>query len=196
MNESLNITNLLLNYQKPGEYLTDVDENIETFVRIVSIAWKAFGIVTMIVNLIIFFAILKINRSQRIYHLIKVKCVLKLLQGVIYTFVNNIACVFGKSNFYGSYFELFFTSYLSNKMTDLLLGISGLFEILTILDRLSILRPGLFFFLRDRIASGLAFFIIYIKSVISLLKSYNEFLKKKTYVSKTCQNTKYGKIDI
>lgn len=145
MNQTLNITDHLLIHNKPGYYLIDsVDEDIEVFVRFAdTFLWAGFGALQIIVNLTIFLAIFKVNRAQRIYYLVQVSCIFKIMIGSIYLFLNDIACVYCKSNLYNSLFVSILKSFITTKAGDILALVIGSSECLITLDRLSILRPNL-----------------------------------------------------
>lgn len=238
---NMNHTDHLSIYENASYYLIeDVDENIERFVKIAEKIWSIFGIVMFIVNLTIFILIFRVNQSQKIYHLMQVNCIYKLLIGLIYTFLNDIACVYCKSNFYNSLPVLIYKSYCATTLADILNVTIGATEALTTLDRLSILDQSLGnnFFRRQKIKCTMPlviligicihfpdFFIIniihigdglffrelnrfsnsssynyvcipirtlyilglaaiYLKLVISLLISYNQFLERKRRLQK------------
>lgn len=145
MKQSFNITEHLLIYQRPGQYLIDgVNEDIEVFVRIAdNYLWTGFGILTIIVNLAILLAIFKVNRSQKIYHLVQVGCFFKIVIGGSYLFLNDNACVYCKSNLYNSLSKLILQSFITTKVAYMQALMIGSTECLITLDRLSILRPSL-----------------------------------------------------
>lgn len=143
MGNNRNITELLLIYQNSGKYLIDVDRNIELFVRIVQKMWFISGSITFLLNMAIFLLIFKVNRSQRIYHLMQVNCILKALEGIIYCFIDDTACVYCKDNYFNSLHVLIYKSYIVTVVNDTLTVTIGAIESLITLDRLSILHSRL-----------------------------------------------------
>ncbi len=235
MNESMNLTNILSIYLNSDKYLTTVNQDIEVFVGISQKIFFTLGIFTSLTNLIIFLVIFKVNKSQKTYYMMQINCTFRLLAGLIYAFINDTACIYCKNNYYNSLFILIYKSYFITVIGDILPVIIGSFEILIILDRLSILNRSLInnFFRRQDIKCTIPIIIfvsfliispdifiinifeigngvyyreltnfsksiiynyvfislrtiyifilicIYIKLVVSLLLSYNDFLERK-----------------
>lgn len=143
MNQSRNLSNILLIYQRPGEYMIPVDENIEVFIHLTHYMWFFFGPLSTIVNLTAFFVIFKVNQSQKIYYLIQVANIYRAIFGTIMACTYNTACLYCKSNFYNSLYVLIYKTYFVVHLGDILILPMGVTEILITYDRLSILKNNL-----------------------------------------------------
>lgn len=142
-NHCSNLTRLLSSDHNCSKYLISVNENIEIFRGIAQVIWSISGPLICLVNLIILILICKINQSQRIYYLMQINCVFKMILGLIYTFIGDTTCVYCTSNYYNSLPVLIYKSYIVTTLGDIISVSIGATEVLITLDRLSIFKSTL-----------------------------------------------------